>query len=383
MIRWLVFVGLASLWIPSSAFAQTQPPVPPPIIDPTVKPTNFDVPPPVNSPAMSARTKLDLSSAKQAGLVAARVGDEIITVQEVVSGMRERLKDAPPEQANDPRVRLQVAPMVLDDLIDRAIVLREAKLRLGKNEKAMKTFNEASDARWKADEIPPLLRKYKVENEYALKRSLALEGRNIDDMKDQFRKQTMFIEFLVVSVRPKLSVSLADMLKYYNAHVSEFDRGALITWREIAIDYDKSASPAIAKAKAETIHAGLKRGADFATLAESQSDGPTAKQGGKWQTAPGSIAEAVVAQALETLPINEVSEILQGKSGYHIVTVEGRRAAGPARFAEVQDQVREKVFDEKKRTESTAFIQKLSSKTMVVTSVPGSRYAKEAANPPQ
>lgn len=381
MMRIFVFGSILTLGAAAAAPVLAQ--VPPPV-DSAVKPTNFDVPPPVDSPAMSARTKMDFSSAKQAGLVAARVGDEIITVQEVLAGMKDRLKDAPPEQANDRQVRLQVAPMVLDDLIDRALVIREAKLRFGTKAAALKMFNDMSDARWKEDEIPPLLRKYKVENEYALKRVLALEGKNLDDMKDQFRKQTMFIEYLVLSVRPKLMVSLPDMLKYYNEHLTEFDHGATITWREIAIDFAKNPSPAMAKAKAETIHAGIKRGADFATLAASQSDGPTAKQGGKWETAPGSIAEPVVAKALDTLPIGEISPLLTGQTGYHILVVDVRRAAGPYTFAEVQDKIHEKVFEEKKRIEFKAFIDKLSTKTMVVTAVPGSRYAPaRPANNPQ
>ena len=200
-------------------------------------------------------------------------------------------------------------------------------------------------------------------------------------MKEQYRNQMMFIEYLVLSVRPKLVVSLPEMKKYYNQHLNDYQRGALITWREISIDTAKNPSPALAKAKAETIHEGLKRGADFATLAASQSDGPTAKQGGKWETAPGGIAEDVVARALESLPLNQLSPILQGKNGYSIVMVETRRTAGIARFDEVQDVIRERVFEDKKRVESLAFIQKLGTKTMVVTTVPGSRYTVPKSDP--
>ncbi len=376
----LVYTLLVILLVSSKA--QVPPPVPSasPRTDPNVKPTNYDVPP-SDPAALTTRSKLDLSTAKNAGLVAARVGDDIITVQEVVEAMRERLKEAPPEQANDPKVRLQVAPMVLDDLIDRALVLREAKAKFGKKKEALKTFNDMADAKWKEEEYPPLLRKYKVENEYALKRALELEGKNLQEMKEQYRKQVMFIEYLVISVRPKLSVSNPEMKKYYNRHLSDYKRGALITWREISIDIAKNKTPDLAKAKAETIHEGLKRGADFATLAMSQSDGPTAKDGGKWETAPGSIADKDVANAIETLPLNQISPILTNKHGYSIVVVEARREAGIAPYYEVQDQVRQKVFEEKKAIESQAFIQKLGTKTMVVTTVPGSRYAIQKSNP--
>ncbi len=58
------------------------------------------------------------------------------------------------------------------------------------------------------------------------------------------------------------------------------------------------------------------------------------------QTSPGSYAVEAVNQALDTLPVNQVSPVLEGPTSYHIVLVENRRAAGPATFKEIQDEMR-------------------------------------------
>ena len=50
------------------------------------------------------------------------------------------------------------------------------------------------------------------------------------------------------------------------------------------------------------------------------------------QTSPGSNAVESVNQALASLPLNQVSPILEGPTSLHIVRVESRRDAGPASF---------------------------------------------------
>ena len=52
-----------------------------------------------------------------------------------------------------------------------------------------------------------------------------------------------------------------------------------------------------------------------------------------------------VNQALESLPIGKISDVIEGPDGFHIVTVEWRRPAGPASFEEVQDQIRPKLME--------------------------------------
>jgi parvulin-like peptidyl-prolyl isomerase len=80
---------------------------------------------------------------------------------------------------------------------------------------------------------------------------------------------------------------------------------------------------------AKAIKGELDGGADFATLAEQRSTDGSKDQGGDLGCQPsGSYAEAF-SEAVDTLPIGEVSDPVQTEFGYHLILVEERRAATP------------------------------------------------------
>ena len=115
--------------------------------------------------------------------------------------------------------------------------------------------------------------------------------------------------------------------------------------------------------------ARLQRGESFAALAQKESEGPSSIRaaGGLMQTSPGSYAVEAVNQALDTLPVNQVSPVLEGPTSYHIVLVENRRAAGPATFKEIQDEMRTKVMYRKMRKANDAFIARLKRDALIST----------------
>jgi parvulin-like peptidyl-prolyl isomerase len=169
----------------------------------------------------------------------------------------------------------------------------------------------------------------------------------------------------------KQKVELPEMLKYYNDHFRDksFDRPALITWRAIEVEKGRYPTPADAKTKAQALLARLERGEDFASLARTESEGPSSvrAQGGLMQTSPGSYAVESVNAALGSLPLNQISPILDGPASLHIVRVENRQAAGPATFQDVQNEIRRKLMGEKIMKARADFVSKLRRNTLVST----------------
>ena len=90
--------------------------------------------------------------------------------------------------------------------------------------------------------------------------------------------------------------------------------------------------------------------------------------------------------ALDSLPIGKTSGILEGPTSFHIVRVENRRPAGPASFDEVRTQIRPMLYEEKVKTEKTAFIQKFASELscplflMTLRRFPASHWPKGQIN---
>jgi parvulin-like peptidyl-prolyl isomerase len=210
-----------------------------------------------------------------------------------------------------------------------------------------------------------------VTTEQQLNLKLVESGRSLVALKLSHRRDFIAMLYIQQKLKDKLNVELPEMLKYYNAHVNDRSnfRAARITWREVVVETAKHPSPAEARLKAEALLTRLQRGEDFARLAKAESEGPSAVkvQGGLMETSPGGYAVAAVNRAIETLPIGAVSGVIEGPSSLHIVRVENRRPAGPASFAELQDQIRREIYTEKSTRERRQLLDKLRESNVVAS----------------
>ncbi|WP_261340752.1 peptidylprolyl isomerase [Singulisphaera sp. GP187] len=366
---------------PSAPVAPPIPPMLPP--SPSAETPGGDVPPKVDSasvekidPAVQPvaadstmiRSEIRPRNAQSAGKWAARVGDEVITLNELRKGVAQRLQGVDPAQPPSEQEVEMVAVSVLQELIERSIVVQEAKRELKKPE-AFKMVMADAEKSWRAEELDPLLRKYAATNEYELKQKLKDKGQSLDDMREAYCRYHLSQSFMKAKIGPKMTVSLPEMREYYLEHLHDFDRPAQIVWREIVIDFDKCKSRTEARAKIDALLGRLRRGEDFAKLAAAESHGPNKAKGGIWETSPGGYGVEVVNAALEVLPNGRISQVIEAPTSYHIVRVEQRRAAGPASFAEVevQDKIKSTIFNDKIRRETSGFVAKLRKQTLIST----------------
>lgn len=305
---------------------------------------------------------------KQAGRAAARVGDEVITLHDLVLNVKEQLKRHPPGR-DLTRIELNmVAKGVLAGLIERTLICQEAK-RVLKNPKQLEQLYKAADKFWRENELAPLIRRYSVENELQLAQKFEESGRSLEALHQSYRQEFLAQIYVDQKLKDHRNIALPEMLEYYSEHFhdKQFHRPAEITWREIVIEKSHYPTSADAHRKAETLLARLRNKEDFATLARTDSEGPSRvrAQGGLMQTSPGSYAVEAVNQALASLPLNQISPVLEGSTSLHILRVENRREAGPASFEEVQDEIREIVMIAKMRKARDEFITRLKRTTLI------------------
>jgi peptidyl-prolyl cis-trans isomerase SurA len=335
-------------------------------------------PAPRNDPAVRLASATSTGAAtlavdrnwKEAGRAAARVGDEVITLHDLVLNVKEQLKKNPPGRDLNRRELNMVAKSVLAGLIERTLIAQEAKREL-KNPKQLDRLYEAADKYWREEELPPMMRRYMVDNETQLRQKFTETGRSLEAIHQSYRQEFLVQVFIQQKLADRQKVELPEMLKYYNEHMNDksFHRPATITWRELVIEKGRYPDPADARNKAEGLLARLKRGEDFATLARTESEGPSRirAEGGLMETSPGSNAVESVNAALASLPLNAISPILEGPTSLHIVRVEARREAGPATFMEVQDQIRRRITTEKIVKARSTFLAKLRRDTPIST----------------
>jgi parvulin-like peptidyl-prolyl isomerase len=196
---------------------------------------------------------------------------------------------------------------------------------------------------------------------------LKKEGTDLNAIRENFIDNMLAQQYLNSLVQPKLTEpSRADMEAYYDTHLDEWKQQAGAVWRHIEIK--KTANDAADRQKVEQIHARLVAGTDFAETARKMSQGPTAAAGGIWsRTSKGSYAEPAVDEAIFSLPVGEISDVIVGAKSYHVVRVEERSNGEPKSFVDVQEQCRERLRMEQMQKLRKDLVQRLQESHHVST----------------
>lgn len=354
----------------------TAPPAVEPKRDPAIKPAVANAEPaddgpstPAAKPAGGTMADLKLDAATPAAAPAAQVGETVITKRELFAAIREALRDSNQtwnDLSDDQKNSL--GPVILNGLIDRTLVVQDAHRQV-KDKRQWALLMEFTLKAWRDKELPGLIRKYKVADEYQLKQALAAVGESLDEMARTYQFTNLAREFEGMKLMEKVGKpTLPELKQYYYEHLHSFDRPEALDWSEIVIKFASAAERDAALARARAALERIRRGEDFARVAKSASEGPNAEKGGHWkETTPGSQSVAAVNQALARLGPGQFSGIIEGPSSFHIVRLDRRRAAGPRPFVEVQHEIDNAILQKNFERERSAYYQKLRAKTAITS----------------
>ena len=311
-----------------------------------------------------------------ATLIAARVGDSIITIRELKRAIRERMQGGPGWSQISKAERNQRGREILEYLIDRQILIQAARDEL-KKPKQWDTLKEMMMRIWTEKELPAMIRRTKSTDEFDLSKKLAERGESLDEYRETFLLEEMARAYLSEKVRNKVQQpDLPEIYRYYRENLDRFQRSAQISWREIFIPTGDNSPESTALAQAETALQRVLSGEDFKLVAKAMSKSPRAQDGGFWQTTPGGFGSESVNAALDKLQVGQVSAVVKDPKGLYIVKLESRRAAGPAPFEDVQTQINEALMNAQFEKAMKVFVEKTQSRIVVVSPLfDGTPYA--------
>ena len=176
------------------------------------------------------------------------------------------------------------------------------------------------------------------------------------DVKKRIKEMTDAVlaqEYMTEKVKDKVSVTDAEMKKYYDEHKDEFKNPETVTARHILIRVQSGADKSAwdkALDKAKSIEKKLKKGADFAKLAKEFSDDPGSKQKGG-DLGPFTKGRMVpeFEKAAFSLKKGEISAPVKTNFGYHIIQVTDKKAASQKTFEEAKAGLKRKLEKEKQQ----------------------------------
>jgi peptidyl-prolyl cis-trans isomerase C len=233
---------------------------------------------------------------------------------------------------------LEIKAEFLNRMIERKMMLREAQ------RKRIKIGLPAIKKR-----IASLRTEYNKD----VKEMLASQGVDYETWKSDIWADMMIERLLAREVNRHISVSSAEVRRYYKANAPEFERPEQVRARQIVVDTEEEAKTALEL---------LQGGADFATLAKEKSTAPEAGKGGDL----GYFAMGEMPAEFNVvfgLPKGGISGIVKSPYGFHLFKLEEKQLAGKIGLKKVSKEITAKLRREKEDKRYKKWLTNLRSRT--------------------
>jgi parvulin-like peptidyl-prolyl isomerase len=217
-------------------------------------------------------------------------------------------------------------------------------------------------------QLPNLIEKAKLKDAAALDAELRKFGSSIEKQRQQFAEQILARELIRQKVDKEPEVSHLEMLDHYRENQKDYEREARVRWEEVCVWFKDFNSKSEAYREIANMGNRVLRGAAFSRVAREQSKGYTASDGG-WHdwTTKGSLKAKELDEAIFTLPIDQLSQIIETEDGFHIIRVLDREDAGRVPFFKEQVRIKQELQKEKRDKQVDEFLAQLQSRTRVWT----------------
>lgn len=272
--------------------------------------------------------------------IVAVINDEIITLYDLNASFEPYLKNIENTYTGPDKDDLiqQTKETFLQRLVDNVLIEQEAK-RTGIMVKEEDVMGVIQDT----------LTKQNLSMQNFLK-NLAAEGSSIESVKKDIRSQIVRTRLLRREVKDKIIVSDSEIGAYYNEHREEYEGKESVRMKQLLLPLpsgaDKNENTKL-RNEALRLRERIIKGESFDALVARYSKGPATSHGGD----VGFIEKGTVIPEVEavafSLPVNQVSDVIESSVGFHLIKVVDKKGAGLKPVTVVRDEIKAKLEEEK------------------------------------
>jgi peptidyl-prolyl cis-trans isomerase C len=222
-----------------------------------------------------------------------------------------------PDQPLSETERLDLQRSFLVQLIDRELIFLEAR-RLAVDV-TPEELNAASQDYF--DDYP----------DDNFKAMLQERGMTMASWQAELKESLIMEKLLHETVYARVVVTDEEVAAYYKEHRKEFDRPAQVRARQIVVADE---------AEGRRVLGLLRQGQVFADVAREHSLSPDAQQGGDLGFFGRGQMPAEFDDAVFSLPVGRLSDLVKSEYGFHIFLVEEKRAAARLSQKEADREIR-------------------------------------------
>jgi peptidyl-prolyl cis-trans isomerase SurA len=237
-------------------------------------------------------------------------------------------------------------------------------------------------------------KQYNLETLEDLEKAAKEQGVSFEDFKANIRNSLITQEVMRQEVGRRIQITPGETERYFEQHKQDYSQEESVTLAEILVStgtpapgvtepgavQEDAAKLAAAKAKADDLETKLHAGGDFAQLARTFSDGPTAAQGGDLGTYKRGDLAKVFEEKTFGLKTGEVTESIRTKQGFVIMKVIQHVPGGVPTFTAVAQQVEEDLYMARMEPAMRGYLTTMREQAFIDIK-PG--YADSGASPKQ
>jgi len=290
--------------------------------------------------------------------IIARVNDQIITRSDYDRAMTDVDQEARKQGAQTLQEISASHKDLLRNLIDQQLWLSKGKeLGVTGDTELVKHLDD-------------IRKQYHLDTMEDLEKAAKEQGVSFEDFKANIRNGIIIQEVMRQEVSSEIRFTPGEAERFYEQHKQDYSQPESVSLAEILISTGAAgasdpAKQAAAKAKVDDIEARLHAGGDFAQLAKSFSDGPTAAQGGDLgQYQRGALSKLLEDKAFP-LKTGEFTEPILTRQGYIILKVVQHIPGGARPFKEVEPQVEDAFYMSRMEPALRAYLTKMREEAFI------------------
>jgi len=305
----------------------------------------------------------------EAALVVARVGPEVVLEADLLTPkalewLEKVTPGMPPDKVRD--LRLQICRQVLEPHVETLLVYVDACREIPSDK--LPEIRTNVDKAFDQQQLPRLMKDANAPNSMEYEKSLRARGMSLDRMRKMFFERGLAQEWLRKNVKSDDEIPHADLIAWYQNHLEEYEFPAKARFEALSVKMGLKRSRAEAWDMLAAMGNEVLAGRPFGDVARSRSEGPTASAGGTFDwTSQGSLASTKLDAAIFSLPVGQLSAIVEDGELLHIVRVAERQEAGRTPFIEAQVGIRETLLTERRRQATDEYLSRLRERTPVWT----------------
>jgi hypothetical protein len=301
--------------------------------------------------------------------VVARVGPEVVLEGDLLTPTAIAWLDKvsgglTPEQVRE--LKTQICRQVIKQHVESLVVYVDACRTIPEDRlpEIEKKVNEAFDQQ----QLPRMVKDAGLANGLEYDQFLRSRGQSLDRIRKTFFERALAQQWIQQKVMEDGEIPHAEMIAWYQNHLAEYEYPAKARFEQLTVKITAGRPRGQAWNMLAAMGNEVMQGKPLADIARTRSEGPTAATGGGYDwTTRGSLVSKVVDEAVFTLPVGQMSAILEDGSSLHIVRVTERTDAGRTPFIEAQVGIRNQLQEERRKRQMDEYLATVRDRTPVWT----------------